>query len=100
MAGRKWKYRNLIETLEDNELYHVSKIIRDAEDRGFFDHHIDTGRPLEGKDQLRAIRNARAALGNMAASKMPEADGEVEVTEPYKAFYRAWYGRTWKQVLL
>ena len=84
-----YKYGPLIKALEDDELYHVSKIIRRAVDDGFFDNE---------DDPKAARKRARSALANHAL-KLGDPDGEVEVTKPYRAFYPAWFGRTWKTLL-
>lgn len=96
MVGRKWKYKPLIEVLKDDELYNVGKIIRLAESLGLFDSDLDSGRPLLGEDKKRVMKNARSALANMTYMRLPEPDGELEVRQPYRAFYPAWLGSTWK----
>lgn len=96
MAGRKWKYRVLVEGLNDGELYPVSKIVNRAEALGFFEYDLDSGRPLFDEDRIRAKRNARSALAKLASTSMPAPDGQVEVQKPYRSFYPAWFGKTWK----
>jgi len=99
MAGRPWKYKQLIEILDDDELYTTGKIIRRAEGLGLFDRDFDDSRKLNPMEKRKAKTNARSAISIMANKKMPEPDGEIEVTKPYKATYRAWTGRTWKDAL-
>lgn len=98
MAGRKWKYKPLIDVLNDDELYNVGKIIRYAESLGMFEQDLDSGRDLVGDDKKRAMKNARSALANMTYTRLPEPDGEVEVSKPYRAYYPAWLGKTWKDL--
>ncbi len=100
MVGRPWKYRPLIQTLKDDELYNTSKVVRHGEALGLFDVSFDDPeRQLSGDEKRRAMKNARSALANMVVAKLPEPDGEIEVTKPYRSFYPAWYGHTWKKVL-
>ena len=89
MVKHLWKYGGLIEPLADNELYHVAKIIHLGVDSGFFDQEDD---PKAAK------KRARSALANHAL-KLGEPDGEIEVTKPYRAFYPAWFGKTWKRII-
>lgn len=96
MAGRKWKYRILVEALDDDELYNVGKIIRIAEENGMFEFDLDSGRRLVDEDKKRAMKNARSALANLTYTRLPEPDGEIEVFKPYRAYYPAWLGKTWK----
>ena len=96
MAGRKWKYRPLVDALDDDALYNVAKIIRLAEEKGLFEYDLDTGRRLVDEDKKRAMKNARSALANLTYIRLPEPDGEIEVLTPYRAYYPAWLGKTWK----
>ena len=85
-----------------DELFHVAKIVQHAADQGLFDVNLDNpDQHYDAEDQKRVRRNARSALAQMAAQKMPEKhDGKIRVDEPFEAYYLAWYGRTWKRVLI
>ena len=97
-TGRPWKYKPLIDRLEDSQLYHVGKIIQEAKSAGLFEFDLDEpDRSLSEQDKKRATKNARSALANKTTA-LPPPDGEIEVTRPYKSFYRAWLGSTWKKL--
>jgi len=102
MAGRPWKYRPCIEILPDDELFNVAKIVEHAADQGLFDYNLDNpNQRFDAADKKRARRNARSALAQMAAQKMPDKpDGKIRVDHPFEAYYLAWYGRTWKKALI
>ena len=89
MVKTIWKYGELIQALDDNELYHVAKILRHGEAIGFFQKFSDL---------KLAKKRARSALSNHAL-KLGPPEGEIEVTRPYRAFFPAWYGKTWKKLI-
>ena len=101
MAGRPWKYKPLVDALPEGELFHTGKIIRYCEGIGLFDFSLDDpDRRHTPEEKKRAKKNARSALAQLAAKKMPAPDGKVQVEKPYEASFKAWYGRTWKRVLI
>ena len=99
--ARPWKYDRLIDVLNDEELYHTSKIIRDCEAAGIFDFSFDyEDEKLSDREKKRAMQNAKSSLAHFVAKYLPKKpDGKVEVQRPYQAFYSAWYGKTWKKAL-
>ena len=100
MAGRPWKYKPLVDALVNDELYPTSKIIKHAEELGLFDHDLDEPEHRLSPEQKKAAKKkARSALANIAAKKLPKPDGEIEVFKPYRGFYPAWYGKTWKKAM-
>ena len=95
-TGRPWKYKPLVDRLDDSELYTVSRIVSEAQEAGLFAVDFDDGKPLTPDQQRAAKKRARSALANMT-KKLGEPNGEVEVQKPYRAFYPAWHGSTWKR---
>ena len=99
--ARPWKYDRLIKILEDNELYHTSKVIRNAEKLGLFEYSFDDPEKKNTKfDKRASMKKARSAIANFSAKYMPkEPDDLTEVTKPFLAYYPSFYGWRWKQTL-
>jgi len=98
MVGRRWKYKPLVEALDDDVLYHVAKIVNDGDSGGLFDFSFeDRSKPVTEDEKALAKKRARSAL-SVIAKKLPAPEGEVEAFVPYRAYIPAWYGRTWKAV--
>ena len=99
-AGRPWKYRHLIEALPDDTLFTASGVIALCDKAGMFATSFDyPGEALDHTQKRQLKRNARKSLEGMI-KRLGSHDGLVEQTHPYQAFYRAWYGKTWKANLL
>ena len=99
-AGRPWKYRHLIEALPDDTLFTASGIIAFCDRAGMFATSFDyPGATLDETQKRQLKKNARKSLEGMIKRLGPQ-DGRVEQIHPYQAFYRAWYGKTWKATLL
>ncbi len=96
MVGRKWIFRPLVESLDDDELYHVAKILAIADSRRLFEHDFpDRTKRVDATTARKNRVRARNSLAKMAA-KLGEPDGENEVSRPYRAFLKAWRGSKWK----
>jgi len=96
MAGRKWIFKPLVEPLADDVLYHVAKILHEADDKGMFDFDFpDQTQPVDAATAKRNRKRARDSLAKMTA-KLGEPDGHNEVTVPFRAFFKAWSGSRWK----
>ena len=101
MAGRPWKYDVLIKALKEDELYHMSGVVRYCEALGYFDRDWDNkDKVLSKQEKQAAIKRARGSLGNFASKFLPnEPDGLVKAQSPSRAKYPAWFGKTWKAAL-
>jgi len=99
-AGRPWKYRHLVAALPDDTLFTASGVIAFCDQAGMFATSFDyPGMELDYTQRRQLKKNARKSLESLIP-RLGVHEGLVEQTHPYQAFYRAWFGRTWKAVLL
>ena len=89
--GSPRKYREIIEELEEDELYTAASIARFAASRGLLDRYV-----AEGGDEKLAEQRIRIAMGRTRANHLPdEGDGLVTLKDRHPT--PGWYGWRWKE---
>lgn len=88
LLGRPPKYRELVASLEDKELYAAASIAHFASTMGFIEETDATARK-------KAVARIRLAMMTHARSRLcPWGDGLLGVNG---AMQVGWFGRTWKE---
>lgn len=90
-TGRPLKYRNLIECLEDGEIYTPASIVNHGIDRGLLDPEAE---------QITSTRiKIRHTLARFAKNHSFPLEGDGNVILPGQSLARGWSGGRWKQAL-
>ena len=98
--ARPWKYDILIETLEDDVLYHTAGIIKHCAQQDLFDFSFDyEGKKLSAQEKEHAMKKARSSLSTFASKYLDEPDGFNDAPPPSWTKYPAYFGKTWKKTL-